>query len=258
MSISQQPSATSLAIVTNFFAIEFMNSRGLQRLAQVGALAAALLIAGSAMAAPASAQGGSVLQATDTALARQIRAMENIALAHRLGVYGQRSRQALPLIAAAEILLDHPTRPLAPPPTDQDTTGAVIPDAARLLASARAIASGNDRILALLPALERRARSIDRGSSRGPRQLYAQVASSTRREHTVEFRGGEPAVIYVSGDGDSDLDLFVYDEAGQVVASATGPRDECVVRWQPERQGRFRVEVRNLGPAPNWYWMATN
>jgi hypothetical protein len=65
-------------------------------------------------------------------------------------------------------------------------------------------------------------------------------------------------VVYVSGDGDSDLDLFVYDESGRVVASATGPRDECVVRWLPERQGRFRIEVRNLGSASNWYWMATN
>ena len=235
-----------------------MTTRGLWVFTRAVASAALLVLAVAVTAAPARAQGGSVLQAVDTALARQIRAMENIGLAHRLGVYGQRSRQALPLIAAAEILLDHPTRPLAPPPTDGDTAGAVIPDAARLLASARTLASGNDRILALLPALERRARSIDRGSARGPRQLYAQVASAMRREHTVEFRGGEPAVIYVSGDGDSDLDLFVYDEAGQVVASATGPRDECVVRWQPERQGRFRVEVRNLGPASNWYWMATN
>ena len=155
-----------------------MSTRGLRSFTHAVAGAALLVLAVAVTAAPARAQGGSVLQAVDTALARQIRAMENIGLAHRLGVYGQRSRQALPLIAAAEILLDHPTRPLAPPPTDGDTAGAVIPDAARLLASARTLASGNDRILALLPALERRARSIDRGSARGPRQLYAQVASA--------------------------------------------------------------------------------
>jgi hypothetical protein len=191
-------------------------------------------------------------------LARQMRAMESIALAHRLGVHGQRSRQPLAMITAAEILLDNPTRPLAAPPSDLDTAGAVLPDAARLLSTARHLSAGNANLLALIAPLERRARSIDRGSARGPRQLYGQVASSTRREHVVEFRGGEPAVVYVSGDGDSDLDLFVYDERGQLVASATGPRDECVVRWQPDRQGRFRIEVRNLGTASNWYWMATN
>jgi hypothetical protein len=233
-----------------------MNVSHLRHLLRRASVPAAFLFAAALPLAPAAAQGGT--SATDTALARQISAMESISLAHRLAVYGQRGRQPLALINAAEILLDHPTRPLAPAPTDQDTSTAVLPNPARLLASARSLAGTNEHLIALIAPLERRARSIDRGSARGPRQLYGQVASATRREHVVEFRGGEPAVVYVSGDGDSDLDLFVYDETGQMVASATGPRDECVVRWQPERQGRFRIEVRNLGSASNWYWMATN
>ncbi len=227
----------------------------LSRFLLTTALLAALIIPGATTSAQVAT---SPTQPTDTAFARQVRAMESLALAHRLSVYGQRERRPLALMAAAEILIEHPTRPLAPPPTDLDTAGAVLPDAVRLLASARAFAGDDQRLLALITPLDRRARSIDRGSLRGPRQLYGRVASSTRREHLIEFRGGEPAVVYVSGDGDSDLDVFVYDESGQVVASATGPRDECVARWQPQRQGRFRVEVRNLGSAPNWYWMATN
>jgi hypothetical protein len=231
----------------------FMLRPALRPLAFVSILAAGITAAPRAL----SAQGGAVLaQPTDTVLGRQIRSMERITLAHRLAVHGQRARQPLALITAAEILIDNPTRPLGP--SSQDTVGAVIPDPARLLASARSIAGADERLIAIIGPVERRARSVDRGSARGPRQLYGQVAAASRREHTVEFRGGEPAVIYVSGDGDSDLDLFVYDEAGQLVASATGPRDECVVRWQPERQGRFRVEVRNLGGASNWDWMATN
>ena len=224
-------------------------------LAHAAMLAVALL---AATTTPVAAQGGGVLQATDTAVTRQIRSMENIGLAHRLGVYGQRSRQPLPLIAAADILLAHPTRPLGPTPARLDTVGAVLPDAARMLASARSYASGNDRLLALLPALERRAGSVTRGASSGPRQLSAAVAPAASEEHTVEFRGAEPAIVHVSGDGDSDLDLFVYDEAGQLVASATGPGDQCVVHWRPERQARFRIEVRNVGPAANQYWLTTN
>ena len=120
------------------------------------------------------------------------------------------------------------------------------------------MAAGDDRVLAILRPLEQRANDVPRGSPRGPRQLYARVPSATKREHIVEFRGNEPAVVYVSGDGDSDLDVFVYDASGQIVASSTGPRDECIVHWIPERQGSFRVEVRNIGSAANWYWMATN
>jgi hypothetical protein len=233
--------------------------RILRRSSGKGRLAAGIVaLLAAVTATPAAAQGGSILQATDTAVTRQVRSMENIGLAHRLGVYGQRSRQPLPLIAAADILLAHPTRPLAEARANLDTTRAVLPDAARMLASAREYASGNDRLLALLPPLERRARSVDRGGSRGPRQLYAEVQPAASQEHTVEFRGGEPAIVHLSGDGESDLDLFVYDDAGQIVASITGPGDQGVVHWRPERQARFRIEVRNLGRAPNQYWLTTN
>ena len=223
--------------------------------------AAALVVLVVAGAEPARAQE-TAAQPADSTLARQIRALEDITLAHRLAVYGERTREPLPLITAAEILLANPSRPLASIDPDTIGAGAVLPEPARLLAAARALAAGDETLLALMRPLERAAaqvvRGVPRGSARGPRQLYGRVGGSEKREHMVEFRGGEPAVVYVSGDGDSDLDVFVYDASGQLVASAVGPRDECVVRWTPVRQAAFRIEVRNVGRAPNWYWMATN
>ena len=230
--------------------------------------AARRLLAGAAVAVcvavgaePAAAQDAPAQQ-PDTVLDRQIRALEAITLAQRLAVYGERARMPLPLITAAEILLANPSRPLASIDPDTIAAGAILPEPARLLATARTLAAGDETLLALMRPLERSAaqavRGAPRGSARGPRQLYGRVGGSEKREHTVEFRGGEPAVVYVSGDGDSDLDVFVYDASGQLVASAVGPRDECVVRWTPARQATFRVEVRNVGRAPNWYWMATN
>ena len=237
-------------------AMRALHSNGKYRRSLISALIAGVIIAASA---PVGAQGvAPASQQTDTALARQIRAMEDITLAHRLAVYGQRARQPLALVTAAEILLANPTRPLAPPPADSAGTDVVTPDPRRLLATARRLAAGSDRLLDIIGPAEQRARAVDRGSAKGPRQLYGQVTSAAKREHMIEFRGGEPAVVYVSGDGDSDLDLFVYDAANNLVASATGPRDECVVRWQPDRQGQFRIEVRNIGEASNWYWMVTN
>lgn len=221
------------------------------------ALLAAFLVAARPLGAQVAAS-----EQPDTLLARQIRSLEDITLAHRLAVYGERARKPLPLIAAAEILLANPGRPLESTDPDTIAAGAVLPEPARLLATARVLAAGDTNLLALMRPLERAAAQIvrggPRGSARGPRQLYGRVGPSEMRAHTVEFRGREPAVVYVSGDGDSDLDVFVYDAAGQLVASAVGPRDECVVRWTPDRLGVFRVEVRNVGGAANWYWMATN
>ena len=75
---------------------------------------------------------------------------------------------------------------------------------------------------------------------------------------TVTFRAGETAMVAISGDGDSDLDLYVFDQNGNRVCGATGRGDDEVCRWTPRWTGTFRVEVRNLGAAANRYRIATN
>jgi hypothetical protein len=67
------------------------------------------------------------------------------------------------------------------------------------------------------------------------------------------FRGGELAIVMVRGDGDTDLDLYVYDEAGKLVASDTDLTDQCVVTWVPRWTGRFIIRVVNRGYVSNLY-----
>jgi hypothetical protein len=74
----------------------------------------------------------------------------------------------------------------------------------------------------------------------------------------VTFRGGETAIVGVSGDGDTDLDLYIYDEDGHLVASDTDLSDDCLATWTPVWTGVFRIEVRNLGSNYNRYVIATN
>ena len=90
------------------------------------------------------------------------------------------------------------------------------------------------------------------------------VADSDRVEandsvsYTEIFRGGEVAAVSVSGDGDTDLDLFVYDEAGNLVASDSDLSDQCIVAWIPSRTERFRIVIKNLGDVYNAYKMIAN
>jgi hypothetical protein len=72
----------------------------------------------------------------------------------------------------------------------------------------------------------------------------------------VSFYGDELAVVAIAGDGDTDLDLYVYDENGILIASDTDSTDTCVVRFWPKWTGAFRIEVRNLGPVGNRYEIA--
>src|SRR5437764_700031 len=74
------------------------------------------------------------------------------------------------------------------------------------------------------------------------------------------FYGGEVATVSIVGDGDTDLDIFVYDMQGRLVAQGIGPTDIETVSWfVPGNQiQRYRIVVRNLGGVWNRYTMRTN
>lgn len=76
--------------------------------------------------------------------------------------------------------------------------------------------------------------------------------------YNMTFTGGSTAVVAISGDRDTDLDLYVYDQYGNLICRATGRGDAEACRWTPRWTGRFRIEVRNLGGIANRYQLATN
>ena len=84
------------------------------------------------------------------------------------------------------------------------------------------------------------------------------VNANSYDSYVITFRGGEQAVVAVSGDGDTDLDLYVYDEYGNLIASDTDYTDDCVVSWFPRWTGKFLIRVRNRGNVYNRYTIATN
>jgi hypothetical protein len=92
----------------------------------------------------------------------------------------------------------------------------------------------------------------------GPGNDVFTVKARSSVNYTMTFRGGERAEIAVVGDGATDLDLYVYDENGNLIVCDEGPTDRCFVRWTPRWTGRFRIEVRNLGSTWNRYALATN
>jgi hypothetical protein len=83
-------------------------------------------------------------------------------------------------------------------------------------------------------------------------QAYASVW------YTDTFEGGRLASVSIVGDGDTDLDLFVYDEHGTCVARGIGLSDCESVSFVPRFTGRFRIEVRNLGSVWNEFTLRTN
>ena len=92
----------------------------------------------------------------------------------------------------------------------------------------------------------------------GAGRHWDRVQARSTDVYVICFRGHQQARICVFGDGDTDLDLIVYDENGNRIESDTRLGDQCVVRFTPAWTGEFRIEVRNLGRVYNDYRLETN
>ena len=189
-------------------------------------------------------------------------AVEDLHLAWQLAAQGRRARSPLSLIVAADILVSNPTRPLETenlPASDPQGTPAHI---AELLEEARTIARGDRSVLSMIEQVQRRADRLPRGPLRGargaPRERRAALAGGQRQSYVVTFLGREPALVRVAGNTQSNLNLYIYDEYDNLIASDTNPTDLGTALWTPPRTGKFRIEVRNLGSNRNTYWLVTN
>lgn len=117
---------------------------------------------------------------------------------------------------------------------DRDEAVRMLIAEGRSLASGRALAAG------------------------GPKVSRAAVLAGTTDVYRVTFIGGSLAEVALTGDGDTDLDLFVYDEHGSLVCDDVGRTDDAYCAWVPRWTGLFRIHVENLGNVYNRYRLATN
>jgi len=81
------------------------------------------------------------------------------------------------------------------------------------------------------------------------------VRARTTDVWEFRFYGDEAAAVVVRGDGTTDLDLYVYDENGNLIASDTDASDYCIASWTPKWTGRFTIKIVNLGYVWNEYDM---
>ena len=96
------------------------------------------------------------------------------------------------------------------------------------------------------------------GAYNGPKRCADRVDANSADYYRIAFVAGKPACVVVKGDGDTDLDLQVFDENGNLVASDTDATDACLVSWTPKWTGNFTVKVINHGCVYSRYVLATN
>lgn len=190
--------------------------------------------------------------------------LSSLKLANDLIRYGYAQQNALPLIQALEIMAETPTQALGTDKEKSTTTKTtskedkVSFDYAKVLADAKEFADGDEHLLALISKVEATKAGSNRGAVGGPRRSVDVVYGRSTDTYQINFVAGYLAEVAVSGDGDTDLDLYVYDSNGNLIARDADYSDDCYVSWVPRWTGRFIIKVVNRGPISNRYVIMTN
>jgi len=182
----------------------------------------------------------------------------NANLAVELVNYGYAMKSSLSLIEAAKILSEKPLQKLnvekSEPSTGTDgakTTKGFNYNPSNLLTDAKTFANGNKTILALIDEVEKTLKSnetvVNKGRAYGPAYSERKVYASSSYVDYILFKGNELAEVLIVGDGDNDLDLYVYNENGELVGSDTDYSDRCYVSFYPYYTKSYKIVVKNRG-----------
>lgn len=189
-----------------------------------------------------------------------------VKLANQLLRYGYENKSTLALLDALQIFSENPTQAWKATKEDKvvDETknegkkADVHFDYETVLADAKKFADGNPNLLTLIDDIDAEAKGSHRGNINGPSRDYYAVNGNSYIDYTASFVANEIAEILVSGDGDTDLDLYVYDSNGNLIASDTDYSDDCYVCWVPKWTGRYTIRIVNRGPVYNRFVILTN
>ncbi|MCB9760926.1 MAG: hypothetical protein H6739_13895 [Alphaproteobacteria bacterium] len=229
----------------------------------LAALASAAVVSTAVIADEGTAPNRSV----EKAEAQASSAVADVATAAALVDWGRANKSPEALVTAAQMIVSLPEGATAESRKKESVQGkgeagekaegaALSLDPAALVSEAAAMAkaAGNKDLAKHLGKMT----VSTRGATGGPKYVVEQVLANATDVYVVSFNGLEQAEVALAGDGDTDLDLFVFDEYGNQIASDVSYADKAYVSWTPKWTGNFRVEVRNRGNVYNRYVLVTN
>ena len=197
---------------------------------------------------------------TDTvADATTSKTIERLTLAGLLVNYGYETETALPLIQAMKIYQELNLQPaidsLKPEVEGEgvameEELSALRPARTKeqLLADAIQFAKNDPTLLNLIKGCQR--------TTRKPMKAYYYhndyIAPQKTHVWTVPLSGGEHSFVHLSGDGSSDLDLYLYDQEGREIDKDTSAGDQCGLPVF-EDLSSIVVKIVNRGHVTNSY-----
>jgi len=185
--------------------------------------------------------------------------VEQLALSQELYAYGVDARDPLAVIVAARIRqgveVEEREYEIAEQDEEAEEADIEFASAADMLDEARVLARGDEALTGLIAEVEADA---SRGRVGGPGRASGWVGARSTTTYNVTFRGGERAAVWANGPGRTDLDMYVYDQNGNLICRHIDYSDRMSCYFTPRWTGNFRVQIRNLGNIGVSHNMVTN
>lgn len=90
-------------------------------------------------------------------------------------------------------------------------------------------------------------------------ETHGRVLAHSNDQYQINLEAEIVFEVAVIGDGDTDLELYVYDPEGkQVVTEDTYQSVNCYMRFTPTVSGTYTLKIVNTGAVYNNYVLLTN
>ena len=183
-------------------------------------------------------------------------------LVGRLVEWSRANKNAAGLAVAAQILEANPGKvekreKQSEGGKDAAAKTAVVPSPQALRDEAKGLAGANKKLVAALETVNASA-DKSRGRLGGSVRHCDVVKAGATDIFRTSFAGERLAQVAVIGDGDTDLDLYVFDEFGNSIEMDEDSSDRALVEWVPAFDGPFTIKIKNRGDVYNSYCFITN
>lgn len=180
---------------------------------------------------------------------------QNITLAVQLSSYGYANKSPLPLIQAAQIIKENNITPKTEEKeiegviaATDEKRGKVSLNAEQLLADAKILAAGDNTLIDLIDQVSE---MEARGSVGGRTYDTDRVPGLGAIIYTVKFMENTYCEASCIGDGDTNLEIEVYNDKNELVTSGTSNDNRCYVSWRPSSTRKFKIKIINNGKVYN-------
>ncbi len=165
---------------------------------------------------------------------------------------GEETKSPEALVLAAKLIAANPTKDAGKDSKvklikgDEAAKGSADAlDPAKLLDKAATL-SDRPYVAEMIKAARTEVAAGGRGNERGPQTYHRYLNGNSRAVFQGVYLGGSLAAITVTcDDAGADLDIYVYDDRGNLIRSDERSSRNATISWTPRYTGDFRIEVVN-------------